>query len=77
MTTETIYLTISPSKKYWRHPRISRVSKKKPTIPVGHALVELRLNLPDNCLKPPRVIVNILPEHIATADVTVEATKAP
>lgn len=64
--TETLYLVIEPSRKYWRGVRISRVSKRKPVLkrPSEQALLKLCVALPDNVLQPREVRVEIKPEHL-------------
>ena len=64
-TTETLYLLIEPSKKWWRRARIAKVTKKKPTLADGQALIRLQVEFPDNICQPPEVTVKVKQEHIA------------
>ncbi len=71
MNNETLYLIIVPGKRAWQSPRIARISKRKPTVQIGQALVRLNIAIPDNALRPPVISVEIKPEHIAQPEMKV------
>ena len=75
MNYETLYLIIAPSGREWKGPRIARVSKRKPTVKVGQALVRLNIAIPSDALRPPTISVEIKPEHIMQTPVTVSSEK--
>jgi hypothetical protein len=63
MSNHTLYLTISRGR--WGHPKIRRVSRKRPTTIIGEAIVRVDIDLPSGILNPPVVNVVIKPEHVA------------
>lgn len=76
--TETLYLVLERHRRGWRGIRISKIAKKRPTLPrpQEQALVRLSISLPDNVLEPRTVHVDIKPEHIVTPTVTAASTPA-
>ena len=77
--TTNLYLVIERRKRgYWSGGPllISKVSKKKPTLPrpTEQALVQLAINLPDRLLEPRTVTVQINPDHIIPPAATAAST---
>lgn len=77
-STETLWLVIekrSRHRSWCGSLRIGKISRRKPDIKIGQALLQLRLILPDGALNPPSVNVEIKPEHLAQPQTTVEAVR--
>lgn len=72
MSTHTVYLVVEKGRFYW-NSKISKITRKQPTITIDQALVKLNVQIPDNIFEPHEVTCKVLPEHIKRPTPEVES----